>query len=296
MTNQSRPKTRFRLILGGLLIVILVFAVYSPILPGTFLMDDERLIGADNPLVNGSLTPTSLWFRTDFTLATFGWWLEDLGFGKDPAGFHVVNVLLQGISGILLWRLLALLKIPGAWLAAAAFTVHPVAVCTVARVAELKNTLSMPFYLLSLIGYLRYEATVLYPEQTNPEGKPGKHHHATLWLTISLFSFVLALLAKTTVVMLPVILLMVALWQRRRITSLDWWHLSPYFVLSLGFGLMSVWFQKHQALTSTHEVLQPSSMLERVANAGHDFWFYLGKTLWPVNLSVVYNGKSTRAV
>jgi tetratricopeptide (TPR) repeat protein len=289
MTNQSQPKTRFRLILGGLLIVILVFAVYSPILPGTFLMDDERLIGADNPLVNGSLTPASLWFRTDFTLATFGWWLEDLCFGRNPAGFHVVNVLLQAISGILLWRLLALLKIPGAWLAAAAFTVHPVAVCTVARVAELKNTLSMPFYLLSLIGYLRYEAAVLYPEQMNPGGKPESHHHATLWLTISLLSFVLALLAKTTVVMLPVILLMLALWRRRRVTTRDWWHLSPYFVLSLGFGLMSVWFQKHQALTSTHEVLQPSSVLERVANAGHDFWFYLCKTLLPVNLSVVYS-------
>jgi tetratricopeptide (TPR) repeat protein len=252
-------------------------------------MDDERLIGADNPLVNGSLTPRSLWFQTDFTLATFGWWLEDLGFGKNPGGFHAVNVALQAISAILLWRLLALLKIPGAWLGAALFAVHPVAVCTVARVAELKNTLSLPLYLLSLIAYLHYEAKALYPEPANPEGKPEDQNSATLWLAVSHVSFVLALLAKTTVVVLPVILLMCAVWQRRRITAKDAWHLSPFFVLALAFGLMSVWFQKHQALTTTHEVLQPASFMERVATAGYVFWFYLGKALLPLNLSVVYS-------
>src|SRR5580658_786857 len=107
MIDPTRPPTRFCIwpILGGLLIALLVFAVYSPILPGTFVMDDARLIGADNPLVNGSLTPWSLWFQTDFTLATFGWWLEDLAFGKNPLGFHLVNLMLQAISAILLWRL-----------------------------------------------------------------------------------------------------------------------------------------------------------------------------------------------
>jgi tetratricopeptide (TPR) repeat protein len=275
--------------LGGLLIVLLVFAVYSPILPGTFLMDDSRLIGADNPLVNGSLTPWSLWFQTDFTLATFGWWLEDLAFGKNPLGFHVVNLMLQSTSAILLWRLLARLRIPGAWLAGALFAVHPVAVCTVARVAELKNTLSLPFYLLSMIAYLRYESVALYPEATGSGNQPQSRKPATLWLTISLISFVLALLAKTTVVVLPVILLLCAFWQRRRITVKDVIHLSPFFVLSVAFGLMSIWFQKHQALLTTHEVLHPASFLERLATAGYVFWFYQGKALLPVNLSIVYS-------
>src|SRR5271170_4716418 len=153
--GPSGPPTRVWLIPGALLIVALVFAVYWPILPGAFLMDDARLIGPDNALVNGSLTPRSLWFQTDFTLASFGWWLEGLAFDANPGGFHLVNLLLHALSSILLWRLLARLKMPAAWLAAAAFAVHPVAVGTVARVAELKNTLALPFYLLSLLGYLR---------------------------------------------------------------------------------------------------------------------------------------------
>jgi Flp pilus assembly protein TadD len=279
-------------VLPGILVILaLVLLVYRPVLPGVFLMDDARLIGPDNPLVNGGLTPRSIWFQTDFTLATFGWWVEDLVFGRThPGGFHLVNQLLQATSGIFLWRLLAQLKIPGGWLAGAMFAVHPVAVCSVARVAELKNTLALPFYLLALIGYLRYEAAALYPAGvSNAGGRQKDRKLATLWLVISLLSFVLALLAKTAVVMLPVILLLCALWQRRRINLRDLVHLSPYFLLSLAFGLMSVWFQKHQALTSTHEVLQPSGFLERLATAGDVVWFYLGKALWPVNLSVVYS-------
>ena len=290
---QSPPgtKTCFGVLPGILVILALVLVVYRPVLPGVFLMDDARLIGPDNPLVNGSLTPRSIWFQTDFTLASFGWWVEDLVFGRtNPGGFHLVNLLLQATSGILLWRLLAQLRISGAWLAGAAFAIHPVAVCSVARVAELKNTLALPFYLLALIAYLRYDAMALYPahEAGTGERQAGRKV-ATLWLMISLLSFVLALLAKTAVVMLPVILLLCALWQRRRITVRDLVHLSPYFLLSLAFGLMSVWFQKHQALTSTHVVLRPSGFLERLATAGYVVWFYLGKALWPVNLSVVYS-------
>src|SRR5262249_35187223 len=61
--------------------VLLTFLASRPILPGSFLMDDARLVGSDNPLVTGDLTPYSLWFQTDFTLSTFGWWLEHLAFG-----------------------------------------------------------------------------------------------------------------------------------------------------------------------------------------------------------------------
>lgn len=279
---------RLCLVVGALAIIALVFAVYRPILPGVFLMDDGRLIGADNPLVNGNLTPWTIWFQTDFTLATFGWWVEGLVFGRNPAGYHVVSMVLQGISGVLLWRLLARLKIPGAWLAAAVFVIHPVCVNSVARVAELKNTLSLPFLLLSFWGYLHYETLALYPEERSQAENQRLRKRATLWYVVSLIAYVLALLAKTTTVMLPVVLLICAAWQRNRITRRDVLHTVPHFTLALAFGLMSVWFQKHQALVTAGQALQPASFLERLAGAGQDFWFYLGKVLLPVNLSVVY--------
>ena len=269
-------------------IVALLFLVYRPILPGSLLMDDHRLIGSDNPLVNGALTPRSIWFQTDFTLTTFGWWLQRLAWGENPAGYHAVNLLLQAVGAILLWRLLARLKIPGAWLAAAVFAVHPVCVNSVARIAEQKNTLSLPFFLLSFLGYLHYESAALHPAGESQDGNVTSRRRAALWYAVSLIAFVLALLAKTTTVMLPVLLLGCAAWQRGKITRRDVLHTGPFFLLALGFGLMSIWFQKHQALFSAGETLAPESFGERLAVAGRVYWFYLDKALLPLNLNLIY--------
>jgi tetratricopeptide (TPR) repeat protein len=284
----NNSESRLRFCLGAAFIFALVLIVYRPILPGGFVIDDESLVGRDNPLVNGTYTPWTIWFQTDFTLATFGWWLQRLVWGVNPAGYHAVGLVLHVISGILIWRVLARLKIPGAWLAAVLFVAHPVCVNSVARISELKNTLSLPFFLFAFLGYLHYEAVALYSEISDqPERHPSRSR-ATLWYVFSLIAFVLSLLSKTTSVMLPVLLLACAAWQRRRITRRDMLHTIPFFILSVAFGLMSVWFQKHQALVAARLSLQSTSFSERLAGAGQDFWFYFSKVFWPVDLSVVY--------
>ena len=257
-----KPSTR--LLLGSLAIVAMTFLVYIPVVPGSFLMDDTRLTNGDNALVNGQLTLRTLWFGTDFTLTTFVWWLEHVAFGPHPAGYHLVNIALHAVSALLLWRLLVQLKIPGAWLGAALFAVHPVAVNSVARIAELKNTLSMPFLLLSFIAYLRYENSRLYPPDSP---SPDRHLAGTgdLWYFISLSAFILGLMAKTTIIMLPVALLLCAVWQRGRIQRRDVIHTAPFFVLSLAFGLMSIWFQKFQALPTSPLTLQHAGLARRLA-------------------------------
>ena len=148
---------RLALVLGALCIVVLVFIAYRPILPGTFLMDDRRLIEEDNPITMGELSPGSIWFRAEWALSTFVFWLQWLAWGARPGWYHAVNMTLHALSAVLLWRLLARLKIPGGGLAGAIFSVHPVAVASVARIAEMKNTLSLPFFLLAALFYARFE-------------------------------------------------------------------------------------------------------------------------------------------
>ena len=287
MSIIFQQAAKLRLALGALAIIILTFAVYLPVVPGSFIMDDARLTGGDNPLINGELTLRSLWFGTDFTLTTFAWWLEHLAFGANPAGYHRVDIVLQALSAILLWRLLDRLKIPCAWLAGALFAVHPVCVNSVARIAELKNTLSMPFFLLSFIAYLRYEDARLYPPES-PAPDRQSRGAVVPWYFVSLVSFVLALMAKTTVVMLPVVLLFCAAWRRGRIQWRDLIHTAPFFMLSLAFGLMSIWFQKYQALPTSPLTLQHAGFARRLAGAGYTFWFYLGKIIFPFDLSLEY--------
>ena len=273
-------------VLGASALFLLVWICYQPQLPGNFIWDDRLVLKGLNPLLTGELTPWSIWFQTDFVLANFAFWGEWLVWGDHPLGYHIVNLLLHSLSACLLWRLLARLSVPGAWFAAAVFAVHPVCVNTVARIAELKNTLSLTLVLLSFLLYLRSESGMNAAVQPAGPGRlrwPGAEFG---WYALALLAFVLALFSKTTILTLPVFLLLSAYWQRGRLVPEDGFRTVPFFILALGFGLMSSWFQKHQALAG--ETLPPVSWEDRFAVAGHDVWFYIGKDFWPSGLSVVY--------
>ena len=272
----EQPEDWLRLAGGGALIVLAVFAVYWSALRGSFLWDDFLVVHR-NPLVKGELAPGAIWFHVDFPLTYVVFWLEWLVWGNHPAGFHVVSVLLHAAGALLLWRVLAQLRVPAPWLAAIIFAVHPVCVASVAWISELKNTLSLPFFLLSLLWY------------SQSDSKARTTHHAprtSLSYCLSLLAFFLALLSKTSTVMLPVVLLACAWWQRGRITRRDWLRSSPFFALALAFGLMSIWFQAHGAITGA--TVQSENFWGRLAGAGMALWFYLGKALLPLNLCMIY--------
>ena len=255
-----------RLGAGALIIFLAVLAVYWRVLRGQFLWDD-LLVVHRNPLVTGELGLGSLWFRTDFPLTDVAFWLEWLAWGDHTLGYHVVNMLLHATSAVLLWRVLARLKVPAGWLAAMIFAVHPLCVASVAWISELKNALSLPFYLLSILWYVRFASAP----------------RVSKWYWLSLGAFALALLSKTSTVMLPVVLLGCAWWQRGRP---DWLPTIPFFALALAFGLMSVGFQEHGAMAGV--TVQSESFWGRLAGAGMALWFYLGKALLPLHLNMIY--------
>ena len=262
-----------RLGAGAAAVVLAVFVVYWPALRGQFLWDDV-LVVQRNPLVTGELGLRSIWFGTDFPLASVAFWLEWLAWGDHPAGYHVVNVLLHATSAVLLWRVLERLRVPAGWLAAMIFAVHPMCVASVAWISELKNTLSLPFYLLSILCYVRSDSELRIPHSALRISK---------WYWLSLAAFVLALLSKTSTVMLPVVLLGCTWWQRGRP---GWLRTSPFFALALAFGLMSVWFQEHGAMAGV--AVQQENFWGRLAGAGMALWFYLGKALLPLHLNMIY--------
>jgi hypothetical protein len=125
------------------------------------------------------------------------------------------------------------------------------------------------FYCVAILLYLRFDV----------EGR-------WRWYGLSLGAFLLALFSKTAVVMLPVALLGYVWWLRGRLRWKDWLRSAPFFALSLLFGLVTVWFQYHRALRGA--TIRAEGFLSRLATAGWVVWFYVGKVLWPVNLSVVY--------
>src|ERR1051325_4679251 len=179
-----------------LLLVVFVFIAYWPVLFGPFIWDDRLLI-ENNPLVKGKHSIFSIWFRDDFPLSIVTFWLQWRLWGTHAMGYHIVNVLLHALNCVLVWRVLRCLEIPGAWLGAAIFAVHPVCVASVAWISELKNTLSLFWFLLSVLCFLRFDHGT--PEAESSNGKTPIY-----WL--ALIAFMLSLLSKTSTVMLPVIL------------------------------------------------------------------------------------------
>ncbi len=277
---------------GAALIVLLTVTLYIPAMRGGFIWDDEFYITQDR-LVRASDGLYRFWFtmegRDYYPLTGSLWWFEWRLWGTHAPGYHVVNVLLHAANAVLVWLILRRLKIPGPWVAALVFAVHPVNVATVAWISEQKNTLSMLFYTLSILLYLRFDEenrssptlTRGWPrsERRWPRSERGKY-------VLSLTAFLLALFSKTAVVMLPVVLLGCVWWRHGKVRWQDLRRSVPFFAFSLMMGLVTVWFHDYHILKG--RAVLTGGFLSRLAGAGWAPWFYLYKALLPFDLNVVY--------
>ena len=194
--------------------------------------------------------------------------MESHAFGLVAPPFHAVNVALHVLASVLLWRLLRALRVPGAAVAGLLFAVHPVAVESVAWISERKNVLSAVFFFASLLAWARFD-----------DGERPRDGIA------SFFLYVLALLAKTSVVMLPFVQLGISLWRRGTISRRDLARTAPFFGLSAAFGAITIWFQ------GTHVVrgeIAERGIAERIGGAGWALLSYAQKAFVPIDLALVY--------
>jgi hypothetical protein len=156
MLDGLSPSVRSAVL--GTVIVVLTLAAYLPVLDGGFVWDDaahliDHIVLQENGLYRAWLTTDSMVY---YPVVWTSYWLEHQIWGLDPRGYHVVNVLLHAASTLIVWRILLRLGIPGAWLAALLFALHPVNVETAAWITQRKNTLCFFFYALSILLFLRY--------------------------------------------------------------------------------------------------------------------------------------------
>src|SRR5207249_2088352 len=263
-------------------IIVAVVLVYLPAFRGDFVWDDFLLI-TGNPLLQNFSGLTEIWSggRTAdyFPLTISVFWIEHHLFGGNATGYHAVNILLQIANALLVWLLLTRLNIPGAWLAGLIFGIHPVHVASVAWISELKNLLAMFFALLSVLCFLELN------------DKPLRNS-ATAYVA-SLVFFALALLSKTQVVFLPVVILLCAWWRDKNLDGRKATHnirrdvmrISPFFLIAIVLGLVTMWFQNRGI---GEEEIVIGSLPRRVVNAAMAIWWYAAHLFAPVRLMAIY--------
>ncbi|MEA3187719.1 MAG: protein O-mannosyl-transferase [Chthoniobacter sp.] len=251
---------------------VLVVAAYGPVWHAGFVWDDDAHL-TENPCIAGGLGFAGIWTTaaaTYYPLVLSTWWLGHALWGMSPLAFHLLNVACHAANAVLLWRVLRRLAVPGAWVGAALWALHPVQVESVAWVTELKNTQSAFFYLLSALAFLRWM-----------ENRRGSSYALSLGCALG------AVLSKSSTVMLPAALGLCCWWRQGRA---DWRMIAralwPFVGIAMAVSAWTVWEQKFHsgALGAAWDQTWP----QRVIIAGRDVWFYLEKLAWPARLTFIY--------
>lgn len=279
---------RRRTILICFLLCGITFVAYWPVFQNDFIKLDDRQYVVENPHVLGGVTwPDVKWaFQPGYAsnwhpLTWLSHMLDVQFFGLNPGWHHLGNLVLHVANVILLF--LVLRRMTGAiWCSAfvaTIFAVHPLHVESVAWVAERKDVLSGFFFFLTLWAYVRYTEL----DNQNPDSNRAKWS----WYATALILFALGLMSKSILVTLPCVLLLLDFWPLQRLQSKTRWRLLwekiPFLCLAMASCVAT-----YMAEGKGHAVSMGLPLGPRIANVIASYVKYLGKTLWPANLSVFY--------
>ncbi len=284
----------------GALFLVSAF-IYAQTIGFGFLVFDDPGYARDNPHVHAGLTAAGV--RWAFTSCEFSNWhpltwlslmLDGQLFRGWAGGFHLTNVLLHFANGVLLFLWLRTATRPAGFTALPAaavallFIAHPMHVESVAWVTERKDVLSTLFFLLTLVaytGYVRRAGT-----------RAGRWRYA-----LALASLALGLMAKPMLVTAPAVLLLLDYWPLRRWAFAGddavptpvplrrlLWEKVPFILLAVASAAVTWVVQRNAKMPLA--ALPLTARLQQSASAVGE---YLLKTIWPLDLAILYRFPNT---
>src|ERR1700733_4785334 len=187
----------------ALVLAVVTFIAYQPAWHAGFIWDDNDHLTA-NPAMTARHGLRMIWSSLSvsryYPLTLTSLWFEHRLWAFNSMPYHLVNISLHVVNGILVYLILRRLRIPSAWLAAMLWVLHPVNVESVAWITEMKNTQSGLFFFLSVLCFLRFDAQKKYR-----------------WYAAALACGSAAMLSKPSTVVLPLALLLCIWWEQK-----DW--------------------------------------------------------------------------
>ncbi len=260
--------------LVALTLIAACLIVYGQALHFGFINFDDPGYVTENQWVRPGLTAGGL--RWAFTTIDYYYWqpltwishMIDCQFFGLRAGWHHLSSLLLHIANALILFDILMRLTAAFWrsaLAAALFALHPLRIESVVWIAERKDPLSGFFFLAAIWFYLGYAQ------------RPSRGRY---YLVIGVF--ILGLMCKPTVMILPLILLL-----------LDWWPLGRRaFAEKLPMiGLSALSSLVTSVATARLGVINwggSFSLGQRIANALVSYARYLELSFWPHDLAILY--------
>ena len=271
-------KTSLNIAFCTCLILAIVFVAFFPSLKcGLVNWDDDNYVINNTSITSISVPNLKSIFGSFFVghyqpLTILSYLLNYQFFKLNPFGYHLTNLILHLLNCLLVFYLIYLLSrnIGVSFITAILFGIHPLHVESVAWVSERKDVLYSFFYLLSAITYLYYLT----------------REHKSRYYLISLFLFLCSLLSKSMAVTLPLLLLLMDYYLKRKPNRGAILDKIPYFCLS-AISCIIVLFG---LILSTGGIRQEahSSLFSILSVASYGIVFYLGKLFLPVKLSCLY--------
>jgi protein O-mannosyl-transferase len=292
-----------------LAVVVLSGLAFAPVLQNEFVNWDDRVNVLDNRAYRGLSWSHLQWMLTTFhnslyrplTWITLG--ADYLAWGMNPAGYHLTSLLLHCAAALSFYYLsVQLLSLAvddlsdragldihiAAGFAALLFAVHPLRVEPIAWVSGRENVVAAPFFILTVVCYLRAVSA------------HGASAFSNKWMAASWLSYALSLLGKGAGVTLPLALVILDLYPLRRLGTDPrawlrrsgarvWLEKIPFFVLALIAGLLAVYGKRQSNLMYG---LDEYGVIERAVQTVYGLVFYLWKTLLPIGLSNLYEIES----
>ena len=261
-------------------LAVTVLLAVAPVVGGGFLVLDDPGYVTANPRVLSGLSLANLrWAATTGHAANWHpltWLSHQLDvelWGLDARGHHATNLLLHAANALL--AALALARLTGSprrsLAVAALFALHPLRLESVAWIAERKDLLSALFFLLALLAHERW----------------ARRGGAARYLAL-LAAGAAAMAAKPMAVTLPGVLLLLDAWPLGRLRARPWRCLLeklPLAALAAGTAWATLAVQTAGGAVAGAAELPLGARLAQAARAPFE---YLGRTLWPFDLSVLY--------
>jgi hypothetical protein len=286
--------SRSRTLAAALFLAGLTLLVYLPMAGADFVLwDDDQYILTNYNVRTGFTAANVRQSLTSLRASNWhpvSWWSHMLDvqlFGLHAGAHHLVNVSLHLGNALLLG--VALGRLTGAFwpgvVVAVLFAVHPLHVEPVAWISERKEVLATCFWLLFLLAWIAHLRT--------SRGRPGP------WYAAAVVLHALGLMAKSVLVSVPILLLVLDWWPLNRLGRRGpgggepprgaWILLAcekiPLILLSLASSLVVI---TAQARGGTVGSLADLPLALRVGNLFNALGFYLSRTFYPKGLHAVY--------